>query len=276
MKNKILKLGLVLLGTALISGAISCSKSTKKKIVIKGSTTVLPITQKAAEVYQQRNKNVSITIEGSGSGNGIRALLEGNCDIANASRAMKDKEKIKAQQKGIRYREITVALDMIIPVVHPANKVSNLSLDQLKAIYEGSITNWKQIGGDNENIVVVSRDTSSGTYEVWHKLVMKKKNVKKDSLLQASNGAVLTTVAKNKKAIGYIGYGYVNNSIKTLQVNGVEGTISNGKSKRYPISRDLYMYVNVDKIDTKVQGFLDFILGPQGQRLVKETGFIPL
>jgi len=275
MKNKIKGLSVFIMSIALVSVLGGCSKSEKKKIVIKGSTTVLPITQKAAEAYQKINKNVSISIEGSGSGNGIRALIEGNCDIANASRAMKSKEKRKASSKGIMAKEIVVALDMIVPVVHPTNKIGNLTLDQLKAIYEGKVTNWKEVGGDNENIVVVSRDTSSGTYEVWHKLVMKKQEVKKNSLLQASNGAVLTTVAKNKKAIGYVGYGYLNNSIKPLTVNGIQGTISNGKSKTYPISRDLYMYVNRHKLNKETQGFIDFILGSQGQRLVKETGFIP-
>ena len=165
---------------------------------------------------------------------------------------------------------------MIVPVVHPSNPLKSLSLDQLKAIYNGSITNWKQLGGKNENIVVISRDTSSGTYEVWHKIVMKKTDVAKSALLQASNGAIVSAVTQNPKALGYIGYGYLNNNIKPLMINGIEGTITNGKSGKYPISRKLYMYVNDKRLSKEAKAYINFILSPEGQALVKETGYIPL
>lgn len=259
----------------LFSFSTGCSKGTGKKVVIKGSTTVLPITQKAAEEYR-KEKKVSISIEGSGSGNGIKALIDGSCDIANSSREMKDKELEMAKEKGINVREIACAYDMIIPVVHPSNPVKNLSLNQLKAIYDGSISNWKKVGGKDETIVVISRDTSSGTYEVWEKKVMDKADVRSGALLQASNGAVATAVAENSKAIGYIGFGYLNNTVKALTVNGIEGTIENGKSGKYPIFRKLYMYVNKDKISAEAKDFIDYILSPEGQELVKEQGYIPL
>ena len=140
-----------------------CSKDKGTKIIVKGSTTVLPITQKAAEEYRKANR-VSISIEGSGSGNGIKAIIDGTCDIANSSREMKDKEIAKAKDKGITVKEVTVAYDMIVPIVHPSNNVTNLTVNQLKAIYDGSITNWKEVGGKDAAIVVISRDTSSGTY----------------------------------------------------------------------------------------------------------------
>lgn len=263
----------ILFGIMAVS--IGCSKDRGTRIVIKGSTTVLPITQKTSEEYRKSNK-VSISIEGSGSGNGIKALIDGTCDIANSSREMKDEEVEKAKAKGINVREITVAYDMIVPVVHPSNPVQNLTLNQLKAIYNGSVTNWKEVGGKNENIVVVSRDTSSGTYEVWEKKVMNKTDVSRGALLQASNGAVLSTVSVNPKAIGYIGYGYINDSIKTLTVNGIVGTIENGKSGKYPVSRKLYMYIDKDKISKEAQKYIDYMLSSEGQELVKEAGFIPL
>lgn len=263
---------LLLIAAFTISG---CSKDTGRKIVIKGSTTVLPITQKVAEEYRKLDK-VSVTIEGSGSGNGIKALIDGNCDIANSSREMKENEIQNAKTNGKSVKEITIAYDMIVPVVHPSNSIKNITMDQLKAIYDGTIDNWKTLGGKNEKIVVISRDTSSGTYEIWHERVMKKTDVRKDALLQASNGAIVTAVAGNPRAIGYIGYGYLDSSIKALSINGIEGTIENGKSGKFPVSRKLYMYVDEKKLSEDTKKFIDYILSPAGQKLVKEAGFIPL
>jgi phosphate transport system substrate-binding protein len=271
--RSIAALAIISVGVLYFTG---CSKSSGKKVVIKGSTTVLPITQKAAEAYKKKQSDVSISIEGSGSGNGIKALLDSSCDIANSSRNIKDKEKAKAKEKGLEVKEITLAYDMIVPIVHPENPVKNLTMDQLKAIYDGSISNWKELGGKDENIVVISRDTSSGTYEVWHKKVMKKADVRKDALLQASNGAVLSSVAENSKAIGYVGYGYVNEQIQPLTVDNIKGTIENGKSGKFPISRALFMYVNSGKISPEANAFVDYLLSEEGQALVKEAGFIPL
>ena len=252
-----------------------CKKPTTRKIVIKGSTTVLPITQRAVEVYRMKNK-ISISVEGSGSGNGIKAIIDGSCDIANSSREMSKGEVAKAKKKGVNVKEIAVAYDMIVPIVNLKNKVTNLTMAQLKGIYDGSIKNWKEVGGEDATIVVISRDTSSGTYEVWEKKVMKKARIRKDALLQASNGTIQATVASNRKAIGYIGYGYLNKTVKTLKVDGVIGTIENGKSGKFPVSRKLYMYVNKDKISKDTQDFVAFILGTEGQKLVKEVGYIPL
>jgi phosphate transport system substrate-binding protein len=248
----------------------------KGKIIIKGSTTVLPITMKAVESFKNIKPDVAISVEGSGSGNGIKAILDGTCDIANSSREMKKEEFAKGKASGIKIKEITVSYDMIVPIVHPSNKVKNLTTDQLKAIYDGSITNWKEVGGNDMRIVAVSRESSSGTYEYWHESVMKKTDTKKESLLQASNGAVVNTVANNPKAIGYIGFGYLDNSVKGLDVNGIPATLKNGKSGKYPVSRKLYMYVNEKKYSPDTKAFVNFLLGKEGQKLVSEAGFIPL
>jgi phosphate transport system substrate-binding protein len=146
---------------------------------------------------------------------------------------MKPEEKAKAKSAKIKIKEIAVAYDMIVPVVNPSNKVQNLTKEQLKQIFDGTIKNWKQVGGDDMNIVVVSRDSSSGTYEYWNEDIMKKTDVRKDSLMQASNGAVVNTVANNKKAIGYIGFGYLDSSIKKVDVNGIQPTLKNGKTGKY-------------------------------------------
>jgi phosphate transport system substrate-binding protein len=259
----------------LVTAAVSISFAEGKKVVIKGSTTVLPIALKASEEYRKISDTL-ISIEGSGSGNGIKALMDGTCDIANSSREMKAEEKEAARGKGMDVKEIAISYDMIIPIVHPSNPARNLTIDQLREIYAGNITNWKEVGGPDMKIVVISRDSSSGTFEYWNEKVMKKGDISRSALLQASNGAVVTAISQNKKAIGYIGYGYLNKNVKAIDVNGVHGTIENGKSGKYPISRKLYMYVNNNKLSKEADGFIKFILGPKGQALVKEQGFIPL
>jgi len=261
----------MILIAALSAGAFAQSKN---RVVVKGSTTVLPITQKGAEIFMKKNPGVSIVIEGSGSGNGIKALLDGTCDIANSSREMKEGEIAKAKESGVDVEEITVAYDMIVPVIHPSNPVKNLTVDQIKAIYKGEITNWKDLGGKDQSIVVISRDTSSGTYEVWSEMVMKKEDVFPRALLQASNGAIVNVIANNERAIGYIGFGYINSSVKTITVNDVIPTLANGKSGKFPVSRKLYMYVNKKKYSANAKKFVRYLLSKEGQQAVEEAGFI--
>jgi phosphate transport system substrate-binding protein len=253
----------------------ACSRDASTRVVVKGSTTVLPIVQKAAEAFHASNK-VAVSVAGTGSGDGCKSIVEGTCDIAMSSREMKPKEWEKAKSTGAKIVEIAIAYDMIVPVVNPANKIANITLDQLKAIYDGSISTWDKVGGSGGNIVVVSRDTSSGTFEVWESKVMKKADVRKDALLQASNGAVASAITSNPKSIGYVGFGYLNPSLKALTVNGVEGTLENGKTGKFPISRKLYLYINESKISAEAKSFVDFILSSEGQKLVKEAGFIEL
>jgi phosphate transport system substrate-binding protein len=189
---------------------------------------------------------------------------------------MKPKEFEQGKASGRKIKEIVVSYDMIVPIVHPSNKVKNLTVDQLKGIFDGSITNWKQVGGDDMNIVVVSRDSSSGTFEYWHESVMKKTDVRKDALMQASSGAIMNTVSNNKKAIGYDGFGYVDKTVKGLDVNGIKANLKNGKSGKYPISRKLYMYVDENNYSPEAKAFVNYLLSKEGQKKVSEAGFIPL
>ncbi len=269
-------LKILILTMAVMVGVSSVYSQDKAKVIIKGSTTVLPITLKAIEVFKKTRPNISVSVDGSGSGNGIKALLDGSCEIANSSREMKKEEFAKAAASKLKVREIVVGYDMIVPIVNPRNPVNALTKEQLKGIYDGSISNWKEVGGNDEKIVVVSRDTSSGTYEYWHEDVLKKTDTRKDALLQASNGAVVNTVAGNKKAIGYIGFGYLNKGVKAVQVNGIIATIANGKNGSYPISRKLYMYVNDNKLSSEAKTFIDYLLSNDGQKIVASTGYIPL
>ncbi len=245
-------------------------------LIIKGSTTVLPVAQKVAEAYMKSHPETKISISGGGSGNGIKAIIDGTTNIADSSRFIKGKEVKLAMEKGSYPVPFRVAYDCIVPVVHPSNNVANLTLNQLKAIYQGKITNWKDVGGPERKVVVISRDTSSGTYEVWEKKVMKKTRVYPGALLQASNGAVSQVVANNKNAIGYIGLGYMNASVKPVKVNGIEGSEETTLNGTFPVSRPLFMFTNGwPKGETL--NFINYLLAPtQGQKLVKETGYIPL
>jgi len=244
-------------------------------IVIKGSTTVLPIVQKAAEDFIKIHPGTNISVSGGGSGNGIKALIDGTTDIATASRFIKGKELKLAREKGVYPVPHRVALDCVVPVVHPINPLGNISLDQLKDIYTGKVKNWSQLGGANKPIVVISRDTSSGTYEVWHKKVLKKQKVTPKALLQASNGAVAQAVAKNKYAIGYIGIGYVNKAVKPLKVNNVTASAGTALNGSYPVSRALFIFTN-GWPKGAVMSFINFLVSPAGQKMVEQEGYVPL
>jgi phosphate transport system substrate-binding protein len=162
---------------ALAFSMIFSTSAMAETLVIKGSTTVLPVTQKVAEAYMKEFPNVNISISGGGSGNGIKAIIDGTTDIANSSRFIKDSEVKQAVDNGAYPVPFSVAYDCIIPVVHPDNAVDDLTIDQLQAIYMGKVKNWKEVGGDDRPVVVISRDTSSGTYEVWEEKVLKKERV---------------------------------------------------------------------------------------------------
>ncbi|MBU2551499.1 MAG: phosphate ABC transporter substrate-binding protein [Proteobacteria bacterium] len=245
------------------------------KISLTGSTTVLPIAQKAAEDYMKMHKDMNISVAGTGSGDGIKAIIDGMADIGNSSREIKGKEFEAAKAKGVTLVPHTVAMDCIVPIVHPSNPVSGATKDQLKGIFNGSISNWKEIGGEDKPIVVVSRDSSSGTFGAWGEMVLHKDRLRQDAQMQASNGAVLQTVAGNKYAIGYVGLGYVKSSIKPLTVNGVMAGVATAKDKSYPISRALFMITNGEPKGAS-KDFLSFVMGAEGQKIVAEEGFIPL
>ncbi|MDR1126072.1 MAG: phosphate ABC transporter substrate-binding protein, partial [Deltaproteobacteria bacterium] len=211
-----------------------------------------------------------------GSGNGIKALNEGLCQVAMSSRDIKDSEVEQGRERGINPVRTAVAVDALLPVVHPSNPVKALASAQLRDIYAGRITNWKELGGQDENIVVISRDTSSGTYETWEEIIMDRQKVAPSALVQASNGAVVQAVAKNRRAIGYIGFGYLNASLKKLDVDGVEATAASALSKEWPIARELYLFTD-GQPSGAVKKLMDFLLDPKkGQKAVAETGYIPL
>jgi len=271
MFNIVKKAALGLLMLCFTAGVAVAAES----IVIKGSTTVLPIAQGTLEAYMKANPGVQMSLSGGGSGEGVKALIDKTTDIANSSREIKKEEIALAETKGVKPVAHVVAFDAIIPVVHPKNKVSNLSIDQLSQIYQGKITNWKEVGGEDLKIVVISRDSSSGTFESWDHFVMKKAKVTPKAQMLASNGALVTAVAKNRYAIAYLGIGYVNKSVKPLQVNGITASIQTAMSKEYPFSRELYMYTNGEPTGD-VAKYIKFVKSAEGQKIVAKEGFVPL
>ena len=224
-------------------------------IVVNGSTTVLPVMQKAAESFMAANPDIKLVISGGGSGNGIKALGEKQCDVAMSSRDIKDKERAAAEKKGVKPVRIAVAVD---------------------AIYSGKVRNWKELGGQDGPIVVISRDTSSGTFESWQELVMKKERVTPAALMQASNGTVVQAVAKNKNAIGYIGLGYLDKSVKSLTVSKVAASAKTALDGEWPIARELYIFTNGDP-KGGVKKLVDYLLAAdKGQKDVLAVGYVPL
>lgn len=245
------------------------------ELVLKGSTTVLPIAQKAAEAYMADHPDVKISLSGGGSGNGIKALIDGTTHIGNASRFIKTKEVETAVNRGVYPVPFRIALDAIIPVVNPSNSISNLTMTQLKDIYLGKIRDWRKVGGAPGKIVVISRDSSSGTFGVWKELVMLKERVVPSALTVPSNGGIVQAIANTPGAIGYIGLGYLNKDLKAITVDGIEGTEENTLNGIYPISRALFMFTN-GWPEGDTLSFLSFILSKKGQELVKDAGSIPL
>ena len=261
----------VILTALLISAPVLAAEN----LVIKGSTTVLPIAQAAGEAFVKKNPTMNVSISGGGSGDGIKALLDRTTDIADSSRDIKPEETQLAESKGVKPKAHGIAIDAIVPIVNPANKVADLTIEQLSLIYQGKIENWKELGGADKKISVISRDTSSGTYESWENKVLHKAKVTAKAQLQASNGAIVQVVSKNKYAIGYIGIGYLNKTVKGLKVNGIEANSETATSGKYPISRPLYMFTNGEPSGPAAK-FITFVLSAEGQGIVKKEGFVPI
>ncbi|GHT02811.1 phosphate ABC transporter substrate-binding protein [Bacteroidia bacterium] len=248
---------------------------------IKGSDTMLPLSQKEAESFMKSNSSQTIIVTGGGSGVGIAALLEGTTDLAQSSRKIKFDEKQKLQEGGKSVKEVIAAYDALAVVIHPDNKVSNLTREQLEGIFTGKIKNWKEVGGADLKIIPYSRETSSGTYEFFKESVLKNKNYVNGIMSLPATGAIIQSVSQTKGAIGYVGLAYLNKSVKAVHVSYnqgktfVEPSIVNAKNKTYPIVRPLFYYYVV-KSEKKVKPFIDYVLSDEGQKIVSSIGFITL
>ncbi len=282
-------LGIIFTGLVLASVS-SCSRPAdsrkpadrEKYLTIKGSDTMVHLVSTWAEVYMEAHPEAEISVTGGGSGTGIAALLNGTTDICAASREMKQKEEDLAAQKGIEPVEFTVARDGIAVVVNPANPIDALTLEQIRNIYIGTYTRWNQVGGPDEPIVVLSRESSSGTYVFFQEHVLEKKDYRQDALLMPATSAIIQSVSADKWVIGYVGLGYAVEAGEKVKILGVkaddeaavvmpsEETVDSGQ---YSIARPLYLYT-AGEPQRPVKDFIDFCLGAEGQKIVRETGYV--
>ncbi len=252
----------------------------------KGSDTMVNLALAWAQAYEVQHPDINVSVTGGGSGTGLAALINDTADIANASRAIKPEEASALEAKGAKPVEFIVARDAIAVVINPRNPVSQLSLPQLSAMYSGQVTNWREVGGDDRPIVLLSRETNSGTHVYFLENVLRlgeKSDLlfSPDTLLLSSSEGISAEVRQNPNAIGYDGLGYVTADMKTVAVSAEDGapfvlpTIATVNDKTYPISRDLYMYTAGEPTGA-VKDYLDWILGPEAQKIVAELGFVPV
>lgn len=258
---------------------ISSERAGSQEIFLKGSDTVLPLAQAEAEEFMNEYSGKSITVTGGGSGVGITALIDGEVDIATASREMRTEEIEAARVNGINPVEHTIAYDGISVIVNPRNSVSELTFSQLRGIYNGSFSNWKEVGGQDRPIVAISRDSSSGTYEYFKEEVLFGDEYRPDALTQPATGGIMGEVSQNPNAVGYIGVAYLDKSVKGLSLDSGNGSAApspeNITSGAYPLSRPLYFYTNGEPLGLTKE-FIDFVMSEEGQKLISEVGYFPI
>ncbi|QUH27583.1 phosphate ABC transporter substrate-binding protein [Vallitalea guaymasensis] len=237
-------------------------------VSVSGSTSVEKIGIATAEEFMALNPDVEITYEGIGSSNGVKNAKDGVTILGTASRNLKTEEKTWG------LTEVAIAYDGVAVITHPSNGVSELTKEQVQAIYKGEITNWKDVGGKDEEIVVVSREDGSGTRGAFEEIVDFEDALTEKAIIAKGNGNVQTTVAKNDKAIGYVSFTYINDTVKPFKIDGVEPTSENVVSGDYSISRPFLLIYKEENMTKESKAFVDFILSPEGQNIVEEKGGI--
>jgi phosphate transport system substrate-binding protein len=250
-----------------------------EKIFIKGSDTILPVSQAETDAYMKMNPEHEVIVIGGGSSLGIASFIEGEVEIAMASRKIRESEIEAASVKDIEPIETVIAWDGISVIVNKGNPVESLSLKQLRQIYTGEITNWKELGGNDENIKVLVRDTSSGTYGFFKENVLLDQEYSQSAITEPNTEAVVDDVATNTAAIGYIGLAYMDESVKMLGLGTEEGTFYPEadliRQGTYPLSRPLQYYTD-GRPEGVVKEYIDFVLSDTGQEIVANVGYLPV
>jgi len=249
------------------------------QIKVKGSDTMLPLVQELAEIFTNKQGGTPVAVTGGGSGTGINALKSGSTDIAMSSRAMKMGEKIYFEEAKKGIKEIVIGFDALSIIVHPSNKVSNLTRQQLEGIFTGKITNWKEVGGEDLKIVPYTRESSSGTYEFMKEYVLDGKEFTNTAISSPATAGIVQSVSQTKGAIGYIGLAYLEDIVKPIAVsfdgsNFVMPTFKNAVDKKYPILRELYFFYTKND-ESKVKSFTAFVMSDIGQKALAHKGYIP-
>lgn len=266
-------LGLAGCGGNSDSGSGDSGSAASGSVVIAGSTSVQPLSEAMSEVYMEENPDVTVEVQGGGSGQGIKSIEDGIADIGSLSR------EVGEDEKGSISEEYVIAKDGVAVIVNADVNVDDLSLEQIKGIYTGEIKNWSEVGGDNAEITVVSREEGSGTRgaftEITGVTVDDVDNTTKDALVQPSTGAVKETVSTTPNSIGYVSLGSLDDSVKVLTVEGVEATSENVVSGDYKIQRP-FVYVVGSEVSETAQAFIDFAMSDEGQKIVEENDFIPV
>ena len=239
----------------------------KGNITIAGSTSVAPIAEVLAEEFMDIHPEVKIDVQSSGSSAGVKAAQENAAEIGMSSR------ELKAEEKTVY--ETVIAKDGIVIITHKSNPQTNITLEQIKKVYNGEITNWNDIGGQDAPIVVVTREAGSGTRGAFEEIVMGKDQISSSAIVQGSTGAVRTSVVNDPNAIGYISLAALNADVKTIKVEGVEGTMANIQNGSYKIARP-FLFLTNKAPEGIVQEFINFILSSEGQKLAAEEGLIPV
>jgi phosphate transport system substrate-binding protein len=253
------------------------AEAADKKIACEGSTTVLPIAEAFAEHFMELHPDVNVTVAAGGSGNGAKAILNGTADVGNMSRFMKEKEFQECAKMGRLPTAHVVAFDGIALVVNKANSVKALTLKQVRDIYAGDIKNWRELGGPDKEIVIISRDHNSGTFETFKNIVMAgEKEIDTSAQSMGSNGAIRTAVQGTPGAVGYVGLGFME-GVKALEINGVLPSLETVKTGVYPIARPLFMFTDgYPRMGTPLFQFITLYLTEDGQDIVEELEFVPV
>ncbi|MDR3153076.1 MAG: phosphate ABC transporter substrate-binding protein [Deltaproteobacteria bacterium] len=257
-------------------GALSGPASGKEdaRLMVSGSTTLLPVAMGVAEVFLKAYPNSRMSVSGTGTGEGLKSLIDGTIDIAGASRDILPEELALAEGRGEKLARHLAAMDLLAVIVHPSNPVSDLSLEQLEGIYLGRYRNWKELGGEDRAIVAINRDSSSGTFEMWLELVLKGKHFRRDAQVQPSSGGVSYAVGGNRSAVGYVGLGFLNSRVKAVKVQGVAPELSRAKDGSYPLSRELYFFTRYP-VPPEPEKFLGYLSTEEGKDVLRKEGFLP-
>lgn len=251
-------------------------------LTIKGSDTMVHLVTAWVEAYMEAHPNTQISVTGGGSGTGIAAMINGTTGLCMASREVKSREREQARALGITFQEMTVARDGIAVVVHPQNPVNDLTMDQLRQIFNGTLRNWNQVGGPDQSIQVLSRESNSGTYVFFNEQVLEKDDYGREVRLMPSSAAIVQSTSQDHWSIGYVGLGYAEGAaVKVIAVKqdasspAVHPSLDTIRDGSYPIARPLYLYTNGEPAGL-TKAVADFVLSEDGQRIVQETGYIPL